>query len=86
MSNLIANGKGYVNLPPLGFKDPIWLWFLWNIWKARNKLWFENKLFTEWEVVTKSVADSKEWAATQSLTTGRGHTAERSSSAPPSIP
>ena len=47
MSNLIANGKGYLNLLPLGFKDPIKLWFLWNRWKARNKLWFENRSFTE---------------------------------------
>ncbi|WZY80122.1 hypothetical protein YC2023_026506 [Brassica napus] len=85
MASLFANGKKYTNLPPVGCDTPVWPWLLWNLWKARNKLCFENKTFTEWEVVNKSVTDAKEWAAAQLLAEEHNHATKRQGS-PPIIP
>ena len=67
ISELLVIGQRCINLPPVGCDTPLWLWFLWNLWKARNKLCFENRSFSEWEVVNKSIADAKEWSAAQRL-------------------
>ncbi|KAF3609094.1 hypothetical protein DY000_02051004 [Brassica cretica] len=82
MESLFANGKKYTNLPPVGCDTPVWPWLLWNLWKARNKLCFENKTFTEWEVVNKSVIDAKEWAAAQLLAEEHNHATNRQGSPP----
>ena len=52
-------------LPPTGSSSPLLPWVLWNLWKGRNKLLFENRIFTAQEIVLKSVKDAKEWSQAQ---------------------
>lgn len=66
MAELIKHGKNYVPLPPTGLNAPLWPWAVWNLWKARNKLVFENRAFTAQEIVLKSIKDEKEWNNAQS--------------------
>lgn len=53
------------NLPPYGVIIPLWPWVLWNLWKARNHLCFENRKFSAIEIVTKAIRDAMEWQKTQ---------------------
>ncbi|XP_018453439.1 uncharacterized protein LOC108824501 [Raphanus sativus] len=46
---------------------PLWPWILWNLWKARNKLCFENRKFTSMEIIAKSISDAKEWQNAQNI-------------------
>ncbi|KAF8101811.1 hypothetical protein N665_0201s0126 [Sinapis alba] len=62
---LIVAGQRVINLPPVGVRVPVWPWFLWNLWKARNKLIFENRIFSEGDVINKSIADAREWESAQ---------------------
>lgn len=59
--DIVKNGAKYTPLPPVGLTSPIWPWVMWNLWKARNKLIFENRSFTAREIALKSVQDAKEW-------------------------
>ncbi|KAL0799970.1 hypothetical protein Bca101_055145 [Brassica carinata] len=76
-----------INLPPSGLTcSPLSPWILWNLWTARNKRLFENKLFTAEETLSKAIRDAKEWGlAKEKLKTS---TALKSSfgSAEPDIP
>lgn len=54
-----------VNLPPAGVYVPLWPWLLWNLWKARNKLCFEDRIFSGMEIVTKSIVDARNWQEAQ---------------------
>ncbi|KAL0727310.1 hypothetical protein Bca4012_023403 [Brassica carinata] len=65
MAELIRSGSKFTPLPPTGITVPLWPWILWNLWKARNKLVFENKDFSAQEIITKSIKDAKEWSAAQ---------------------
>lgn len=67
LAMLIKQGKDYVPLPPMGLNAPLWPWVVWNLWKARNKLVFENRAFTAQEIVLKSIKDAKEWNDAQSV-------------------
>lgn len=67
LAMLIKQGKDYVPLPPTGLNAPLWPWVVWNLWKARNKLVFENRAFTAQEIVLKSIKDAKEWNDAQSV-------------------
>ncbi|RID44707.1 hypothetical protein BRARA_I01485, partial [Brassica rapa] len=61
----IPTGPNLVSLPPVGLSSPLWPWVLWNLWKARNKLVFENRVFSAQEIVLKSIIDAKEWSRAQ---------------------
>ncbi|XP_033139461.1 uncharacterized protein LOC103848971 [Brassica rapa] len=65
MTELIKQGTRYIPLPPVGVTTPLWPWVLWNLWKARNSLLYENRVFSAKEIVLKSVKDAKEWAQAQ---------------------
>ncbi|KAG2313748.1 hypothetical protein Bca52824_025305, partial [Brassica carinata] len=70
ITDLIKQGDSFNPLPPVGLASPLWPWILWNLWKARNKLVFENRVFTAKEVILKSIKDAKEWCQAQSENRG----------------
>lgn len=61
IADLLKLGDSFIPLPPTGVVTPLWPWVMWNIWKSRNKLVFENISFTAQEIVLKSIKDAKEW-------------------------
>lgn len=62
---LLSLGNKSINLPPVGIHIPLWPWILWNLWKAHNKLIFDDRSFSASEVVLKSIKDAKEWQEAQ---------------------
>ncbi|XP_048633020.1 uncharacterized protein LOC125607204 [Brassica napus] len=50
-----------VNLPPSGLTTPLYPWVMWVLWTSRNQLVFENKSFSETEVLGKALKHAKEW-------------------------
>ncbi|KAG2292280.1 hypothetical protein Bca52824_038949 [Brassica carinata] len=66
LAELIKQGDSFTPLPPTGLTTPLWPWVVWNLWKARNKLVFENRVFTGQEIRLKSIKDAKEWSYAQS--------------------
>ena len=67
VTDLVKQGSFFTPLPPTGLTSPLWPWVMWNLWKARNKLVFENKTFTAQEVILKSIKDAKEWSQAQTV-------------------
>ena len=65
IAELIKQGECFTPLPPLGFTSPLWPWVVRNLWKARNKLAFENKAFLAQKICLKSIKDAKEWSDAQ---------------------
>lgn len=65
--HLLDSSKRALNLPPSGLADPLYPWVLWNLWTSRNQLIFENKKYTELEVLNKALRDAKEWSGAQPL-------------------
>ena len=63
--SLIENSKRMITLPPTGVSKPLFPWLLWNLWTCRNQLLFEDKKFTESEVLNKAIRDAKEWSLAQ---------------------
>lgn len=59
------NSEKMTSLPPVGVSVPLWPWILWDLWKARNKLYFDAHSFTGLEVLQKSIKDAKEWQEAQ---------------------
>ena len=62
---LIELGHTLTALPPTGVSVPLWPWVLWNLWKARNKLCFENRTFSAMEIIVKAISDAREWQDAQ---------------------
>lgn len=46
---------------------PLYPWILWVLWTNRNKLIFENKLFSEEDSILKAIQDARAWRAAQTL-------------------
>ena len=46
LPELLKSGTNYRPLPPTGLVSPLWPWVVWSLWKARNKLVFENRVFS----------------------------------------
>lgn len=61
----LMDGIKAISLPPVGLRIPLGPWLCWNIWKARNKLLFDGKLFTGHEVLLKAIKDAREWQEAQ---------------------
>ncbi|KAF2537630.1 hypothetical protein F2Q68_00019441 [Brassica cretica] len=56
-------------LPPAGIvTGQLAPWIVWALWTARNKMLFNNKVFSVEEVVTHAVAAAREWLNAQSKT------------------
>ncbi|XP_048626877.1 uncharacterized protein LOC125594926 [Brassica napus] len=54
-------------LPPVGIvSGQLAPWIVWNLWTARNKMIFNDKVFTAEEVVTQAVVAAREWLNAQS--------------------
>ncbi|KAF2572482.1 hypothetical protein F2Q70_00003416 [Brassica cretica] len=83
MAELIKAGSAYTPLPPSGLSDPLWPWVLWNLWKSRNKLLFENRVFSAQETALKCILDAKEWSSEQDH---RDRRSSVHSSSPHSVP
>ncbi|XP_020883429.1 uncharacterized protein LOC110229035 [Arabidopsis lyrata subsp. lyrata] len=55
-----------VALPPLGlYATPMAPWIMWNLWKARNLLIFEDIAFSEQDIILKSLKEANEWQSAQ---------------------
>lgn len=50
-----------INLPPTGVVSPLYPWLLWVLWTSRNQLVFEDKSFSETEVLGKALNHAREW-------------------------
>lgn len=62
VSNLLISNMRMINLPPTGLgTSPIYPWLYWHLWKARNKLIFEDRSWTEAELVLKIIKDARCW-------------------------
>ncbi|KAG2249377.1 hypothetical protein Bca52824_089005 [Brassica carinata] len=62
VSNLLISNMRMINLPPTGLgTSPIYPWLYWHLWKARNILIFEDRSWTEAELVLKIIKDVRCW-------------------------
>lgn len=61
MEGLLLECTKMINLPPTGLIMPLYPWLLWVLWTSRNQLVFENKSFSETEVIGKAMKHAKEW-------------------------
>ena len=62
LQHLLAQTHKILNLPPSGLTcSPLSPWILWNLWTARNKRIFEDKIYSAEETLSKAVRDAKEW-------------------------
>ena len=50
-----------INLPPVGVTTALYPWILWVLWTSRNQLVFEDKSFSETEVLGKAIKHAREW-------------------------
>lgn len=62
---LLQSSQTWKNLPPFGCRGNLLPWICWNLWIARNKLLFENRLSTTTEVFHLSIRALKEWEQAQ---------------------
>ena len=65
MSDLLHRCTRMTNLPPVGLSSPLYPWIMWVSWTSRNKFLFEDKSFSEAEIILKAVKLAKEWQAAQ---------------------
>lgn len=65
LATLISLGNKSTTLPTLGLHIPLWPWILWHLWKARNKLCFDDRTSIVTEVVHRAIKDAKEWQEAQ---------------------
>lgn len=61
MEDLLKLGSRMINLPPSGLTIPLYPWIFWVLWTSRNQLMFEDKSFSETEMVLKAIKAAKEW-------------------------
>lgn len=66
VSDLLKEGIKMINLPPTGLSQPLFPWVLWNLWTSRNQFLFEDKKYSEEEVILKATKDAREWLLAQS--------------------
>ncbi|XP_013608331.1 PREDICTED: uncharacterized protein LOC106315106 [Brassica oleracea var. oleracea] len=65
LATIFLESANYINLPPLGIKETIFPWICWAIWTARNYLIFENRNFEPTDILSKAIANAREWNASQ---------------------
>lgn len=62
MRELLISNTRMINLPPTGLvSSPIYPWLYWHLWKNRNRLIFENKSWSEAELIRKVLYDARAW-------------------------
>ncbi|XP_010424733.1 PREDICTED: uncharacterized protein LOC104709889 [Camelina sativa] len=58
---LVSVGQS-LTLPPVGLSiAPLYPWIMWYLWKSRNLLIFENKIWSEIKVVQKAILEARSW-------------------------
>lgn len=66
MGDLLHQCTRLLNLPPSGrLMHPPYPWIMWVLWTSKNQLLFEDKSFSEAEVLLKAIKCSKEWQSAQ---------------------
>lgn len=50
-----------IQLPPVGMTNPLYPWLLWVLWTSINQFMFEDKSFSETEVLGKALKHAREW-------------------------
>ena len=63
MEDLLKDSACMINLPPTGLTTPLYPWIFWVLWTSRNQLLFEDKSFSETEMLAKATKAAKEWQA-----------------------
>ncbi|RID48701.1 hypothetical protein BRARA_I05196 [Brassica rapa] len=66
IASLIECCNTLTTLPPVGLYTPLWPWILWNLWKARNRLCYENRNSSAMKIVVKAISEAREWQSAQS--------------------
>lgn len=61
MEEVLTACSRMTNLPPAGLSKPLYPWILWVLWTSRNQLMFEDKSFSETEMMVKAIKAAKEW-------------------------
>nr|VDD10041.1 unnamed protein product [Brassica rapa] len=61
LEDLLISCSRMTNLPPTGLSKPLYPWLLWVLWTSRNQFLFEDKSFSETEMLTKAIRAAKEW-------------------------
>lgn len=68
VKELLSKAGGMITLPPVGLVfPPLFPWLLWFLWKARNLLIFEEKVWTEEDTLRKAITEARNWQAAKSL-------------------
>ncbi|CAA7047983.1 unnamed protein product [Microthlaspi erraticum] len=66
VQKLLQLAPKMVNLPPTGLgRTPLFPWIVWQLWTARNKLIFDDKLFSERELVSRAIKEARNWKEAQ---------------------
>ncbi|XP_056850658.1 uncharacterized protein LOC108824595 [Raphanus sativus] len=63
MEDLLKASARMINLPSTGLTILLYPWIFWVLWTSRNQLLFEDKFFSETEMVAKAIKAAKEWQA-----------------------
>ncbi|XP_024015832.1 uncharacterized protein LOC18025408 [Eutrema salsugineum] len=79
--DFLSRTASLVSFPPTGlYLDFLPSWICWNLWTARNHRLFSDSVFSEQEVMLKSLVDARIWQEAQKQ---KGTTPQ---SSPASIP
>ncbi|KAG7572559.1 Reverse transcriptase zinc-binding domain [Arabidopsis suecica] len=66
--SLLKAAKKMITLPPVGLSlSPLFPWIWWHLWKARNYLLYEDKVWSDSEVLDKAISDARSWQLAQVL-------------------
>ncbi|KAG7540479.1 Ribonuclease H-like superfamily [Arabidopsis thaliana x Arabidopsis arenosa] len=66
LQSLLSKALSVTTLPPTGiFMSPLAPWIMWNLWKARNYLIFEERFFSEQDLLLKAISEAREWQSAQ---------------------
>lgn len=61
----LSSSSSLFYLPPSGITSDFFPWLCWNLWLARNRLSFENRMSSASFVVTNGACSAREWKHAQ---------------------
>ncbi|KAG5402164.1 hypothetical protein IGI04_016771, partial [Brassica rapa subsp. trilocularis] len=70
----VRSAPALVCLPPTGITTDLFSWLCWNLWTARNRLIFENRVTSHAAVVTNALVNAREWNQAQKIPSPPGPT------------
>ncbi|KAL0740038.1 hypothetical protein Bca4012_081551 [Brassica carinata] len=65
ISDVLSQCRRMINLPPTGLTSPLYPWIMWVLWTSRNQFMFEDKSFSETDIILKAMKLAKEWQDAQ---------------------